>query len=109
MNASSQVNSVSQRGTSMRWWMLLLISLGIIELTLNWFNVAAAFPALGQQFHLQIPQLTALISLFIAGYAIFHIPAGMLAYRIGVKNTLLFGLLVESLAGIACAFAPSFA
>lgn len=108
MNESSQVNSISQRGTSMRWWMLLLISLGIIELTLNWFNIAAAFPALGQQFHLQISQLTALISLFIAGYAIFHIPAGMLAYRIGVKNTLLFGLLVESLAGITCAFAPSF-
>jgi ACS family D-galactonate transporter-like MFS transporter len=92
----------------MRWWMLLLISLGIIELTLNWFNIAAAFPALGQQFHLQVPQLATLISLFIAGYAIFHIPAGILSYRIGVKNTLLFGLLIESLAGIACAFAPSF-
>jgi MFS transporter, ACS family, D-galactonate transporter len=102
------MKTTSQRDTSMRWWMLLLISLGIIELTLNWFNIAAAFPALGQQFHLQVPQLAALISLFIAGYAIFHIPAGMLAYRIGVKNTLLFGLLVESLAGVACAFAPSF-
>lgn len=108
MKGSSQGQAVSQRGTSMRWWMLFLIALGIIELTLNWFNIAAAFPALGQQFHLQIPQLAALISLFIAGYAIFHIPAGMLAYRIGVKNTLLFGLLIESLAGIACAFAPNF-
>jgi MFS family permease len=88
--------------------MLLLISLGVIELTLNWFNIAAAFPALGQQFRLQVPQLATLISLFIAGYAIFHIPAGMLAYRIGVKNTLVLGLLVESLAGIACAFAPNY-
>jgi ACS family D-galactonate transporter-like MFS transporter len=108
MKASSQVATVSQRSTSMRWWMLLLISLGVIELTLNWFNIAAAFPALGQQFRLQVPQLAALISLFIAGYAIFHIPAGMLAYRIGVKNTLVLGLLVESLAGIACAFAPNY-
>ncbi len=108
MKASSQVGTVSMRGTATRWWMLLLISLGVIELTLNWFNIAAAFPALGQQFRLQVPQLATLISLFIAGYAIFHIPAGMLAYRIGVKNTLVLGLLVESLAGIACAFAPNY-
>jgi MFS family permease len=108
MKASSQVGTVSMRGTATRWLMLLLISLGVIELTLNWFNIAAAFPALGQQFRLQVPQLATLISLFIAGYAIFHIPAGMLAYRIGVKNTLVLGLLVESLAGIACAFAPNY-
>jgi MFS transporter, ACS family, D-galactonate transporter len=102
------MNIASQRVTSKRWWMLLLLSLGIVALTLNWFDVAAAFPALGQQFHLQISQLSALIALFIAGYAIFHIPAGMLAYRIGLKNTLLLGLLIESLGGIATAFAPSY-
>src|SRR5438132_4062313 len=87
------MRTTSQRATPVRWWMLLILSLGIVELTLNWFNIAAAFPDVGQQFHLQIPQVAVLISLFIAGYAIFHIPAGLLAYRIGLKNTLLLGLL----------------
>lgn len=92
----------------MRWRMLLILSLGFVALTLNWFDVASAFPALGQQFHLQIPQLALLISLFIAGYGIFHIPTGFLAYRFGLKNILLLGLLLESLGAIACAFAPNY-
>ncbi len=102
------MKATSQRSTSQRWWMLLLLSLSLLVLTLNWFDIAAAFPQLGQQFHLQVPQLSNLIALFILGFAIFHIPAGMLAYRIGVKNTLLIGLLLESLGGIASAYAPSF-
>lgn len=102
------MKTVSQRATPVRWWMLLILSLSIVELTLNWFNIAAAFPEVGQQFRLQIPQVAVLISLFIAGYALFHIPAGLLAYRIGLKNTLLIGLLLESLGSIATAFAPSY-
>lgn len=92
----------------MRWWMLLILCLGFVALTLNWFDVASAFPALGQQFHLQIPQLALLISLFIAGYGIFHIPTGFLSYRFGVRNVLLIGLLIEAVGAIASAFAPSY-
>lgn len=92
----------------MRWWMLLILSLGFVELTLNWLDISAAFPALSQQFHLQIPQIALLISLFLAGYGLFHIPTGFLAYRFGLRNTLLAGLLLESLGGIATAFAPSY-
>lgn len=98
----------SQREASMRWWMLVLLSLTLLAMTLNWFDISAAFPQLGQQFHLGVSQLSNLIALFILGFAIFHVPAGMLAYRIGVKNTLLLGLLLESLGGIACAFAPDY-
>ncbi len=97
------MRTVSERATSMRWRMLLLLSLGFVALTLNWFDIAAAFPALGQQFHLQIAQLALLISLFIAGYGICHIPTGFLAYRFGLRNILLLGLLIESLAAIASA------
>jgi ACS family D-galactonate transporter-like MFS transporter len=93
----------------MRWWMLLVLSLGFVVLTLNWFDIASAFPALGQQFHLQIAQLALLISLFIAGYGICHIPTGFLAYRFGLRNVLLAGLLIESLGAIASAFAPTYA
>ncbi|MBV9712884.1 MAG: MFS transporter [Ktedonobacteraceae bacterium] len=100
---------ISRADASKRWWMLVLLSLTLIVLTLNWFDIAAAFPQISQQFHLNISQLSNLIALFILGFAIFHIPAGALAYKIGVKNTLLLGLLVESLGAIACAFAPNYA
>ena len=103
------MSMASQREASSRWWMLVLLSLTLLALTLNWFDISAAFPQIGQQFQLNISQLSNLIALFILGFAIFHVPAGMLAYRIGVKNTLLVGLLLESLGGIACAFAPNYA
>ncbi len=103
------MNNAIQKEASTRWWMLVLLSLTLLVLTLNWFDVAAAFPQIGQQFHLDVSQLSNLIAFFILGFAIFHIPAGILAYRIGVKNTLLIGLLLESLGGIACAFAPNYA
>ena len=102
------MRGILQDDASKRWWMLVLLSLTLLVLTLNWFDVAAAFPQLGQQFHLTVSQLSNLIAFFILGFAVFHIPAGMLAYRIGVKNTLLIGLLLESLGGMACAFAPSY-
>lgn len=99
---------ISQRDTSQRWWMLVILSLGFIELTLNWFDIAATFPALAPQFRLGIPQLSLLISIFFVGYGVFHIPTGFLSYRFGLRNTLLLGLLVESLGAIATAFAPSY-
>ena len=52
--------------------------------------------------------LAHLISLFLAGYGIFHIPTGFLTYRFGLRNVLLAGILIESLGGIATAFAPSY-
>lgn len=63
---------VSEREMSQRWWMLLLLSLSLMAMTLNWFDISAAFPQLGQQFHLDISQLSTLIGLFILGFAIFH-------------------------------------
>lgn len=102
------MKTVAQRATPQRWWMLLILSFGFVALTLNWFDIASAFPALAQQFHLQIPQVALLISLFIAGYGIFHIPTGFLAYRFGLRNILLAGLFIEALGAIASAFAPDY-
>ncbi len=99
---------ISQVDASKRWGMLVLLSLTLLILTLNWFDIAAAFPQIGQQFHLDISEVSNLIAFFILGFAVFHIPAGILAYRIGVRNTLLIGLLLESLGGMACAFAPNY-
>jgi ACS family D-galactonate transporter-like MFS transporter len=83
-----------------RWGMLALISLGIMALTLNWFDVATAFPLIGADFHVGLGSLSFLISLYIVGYGLSHIPGGMLAARIGMKRTLVLGLAIQGLAGI---------
>jgi ACS family D-galactonate transporter-like MFS transporter len=84
-----------------RWKILAVISVGFVAMTLNWFDIAPAFPAIGTDFHTGISSTAFLISLFLLGYGIAHIPGGMLATRIGMKRTLVIGLLLEGLAGLA--------
>ncbi|MGH3427295.1 MAG: MFS transporter, partial [Mycobacteriales bacterium] len=91
-----------------RWGMLAVISLGIVALTLNWFDVATAFPLIGAQFHVGLGSLSLLISLFIIGYGLSHIPGGMLATRIGMKRTIVLGLLIQGLAGIMSGLSGSY-
>jgi ACS family D-galactonate transporter-like MFS transporter len=91
-----------------RWGMLGIISLGIVALTLNWFDVATAFPLIGSEFHVGLGSLSYLISLYIVGYGLSHIPGGMLATAIGMKKTLVLGLLVQGLAGIMSGLSYSY-
>jgi ACS family D-galactonate transporter-like MFS transporter len=91
-----------------RWGMLAVISLGIMALTLNWFDVATAFPLIGAEFKVGLGSLSYLISLYIVGYGLTHIPGGMLATAIGMKKTLVLGLLVQGLAGIMSGLSYSY-
>jgi MFS transporter, ACS family, D-galactonate transporter len=89
--------------------MLAIISLGVIALTLNWFDVAPAFPLIGAEFKVGLGSLSYLISLFFIGYGLAHIPGGMLATALGMKRTLLLGLIVQGLAGIMSGLSQSYA
>jgi ACS family D-galactonate transporter-like MFS transporter len=92
----------------LRWRMLAVVSLGIIALTLNWFDVATAFPLIGAQFKVGLGPLSFLISLYIVGYGLAHIPGGMLATAIGMKKTLVLGLGVQGLAAIMSGLSVSY-
>ena len=94
------------------WWMLVIISLGFVELTLNWFDIASGFGVIGKDLGVGLPQLGLLVSLFLLGYGIFHIPTGFLATKWGLKNTMVAGLVIESLGGLVsglCYTYPSLA
>jgi ACS family D-galactonate transporter-like MFS transporter len=92
----------------LRWRMLAVVSLGIVALTLNWFDVATAFPLIGAQFKVGLGPLSLLISLYIVGYGLAHIPGGMLATAIGMKKTLVLGLGVQGLAAIMSGLSVSY-
>lgn len=91
-----------------RWGMLAVISLGVMALTLNWFDVATAFPLIGATFHVGLGPLSLLISLYIVGYGLSHIPGGMLATRIGMKPTIVAGLAVQGTAGVMSGLSVSY-
>lgn len=97
---------IIQRNIPERWKQLSFPSLALIALTLNWFDIASAFLQLIHEYHWDISQLSSLIAVYILGFALGHIPAGMLAYRQGVKTVLLEGLLLESIAAILCSGFP---
>lgn len=102
------IPSGRQQDGSARWLMLAIISLGFISLTLNWFDVATAFGLIAAQFHVGLPSLSYLISLFIVGYGAAHIPGGMLATKVGMKRTLVLGLVVQGLAGVMSGLSTSY-
>jgi MFS family permease len=91
-----------------RWRMLAIIGLGVIVLTLNWFDVATAFPLIGSEFRVGLGSLSYLISLFIVGYGLAHIPGGMLATTIGMKRTLVAGLTLQGLASLSSGLSYSY-
>src|ERR1700685_4118948 len=110
-NAGKETNMTSARGiegSSYRWPMLAVLSLGIVALTLHWFDVATAFPLIGAEFKVGLGSLGLLISLYIVGYGLTHIPGGVLATKIGMKRTLVLGLLVQGAAGIMSGLSHSY-
>ena len=91
-----------------RWWMLTVISLGFVTLTLNWFDIAPAFGAIGAELGVGIGPLAFLVSLFLIGYGVAHVPGGMLSTAIGMKRTLVIGLALQGVAGVLSGLATSY-
>jgi predicted MFS family arabinose efflux permease len=91
-----------------RWTMLSILSLGFFSLTLNWFDIAPAFPVIAHELDVGLPRLALLISVFLAGYGLAHIPGGLLATRIGMRATLVIGVLIEGIAGVLSGLARNY-
>jgi len=51
----------------------VVVSLGIIAVTLNWFDLATSFPLVGTEFKAGLGSLSYLISLYIVAYGLTHI------------------------------------
>lgn len=84
--------------------MLSVIALGFVAMTFNWFVMPTTFAGVSAAYDIGLPQLALLISGFVIGYGIMHIPAGFIAAKFGIRGTLVGGLVLEglftSLAGI---------
>jgi len=87
--------------------LLVVASLGCFTMTLNWFAVSAGFLDLVVRLHIGVNGLAWVVSSFILGYGIVHIPAGIWAQRFGLRRVVVAGLLAESMAAGLSGYAPN--
>ena len=100
--------ALTHESPTREWVMLAIVSAGFIMMTLNWFNISTGFGQIGQEFHLEIPAVALLISMFVLGYGVFHIPGAFLATRIGMRSALAISLAVEGTFALLSALAPTY-
>ncbi|WP_428391649.1 MFS transporter [Lichenicoccus sp.] len=91
-----------------RWVALAIIFGSFIQFTLNWFSIIPMFHDLLVDLRMTPLQLGAVISAFIAGYGVFHLPGGMLAERYGMRTALLAGILIEAVGALVSGLTPSY-
>jgi MFS family permease len=87
---------------------MVVLAAGFVMMTVNWFAISPTFGQVRTAFHVSIPQLGLLVSIFVAGYGILHIPAGLLATRIGLRTTLVVGLGLEGITAALSGLANSY-
>ncbi len=104
---AAAAETVSKKG---RWWIVALLSLGVIIAYVDRSNisVALAVPEFKQFFNLTDRDRGALNSAFFWSYAFLQIPAGWLVDRYGVKTPYTIGFLFWSLVSAGTAMANSF-
>lgn len=94
--------------TGNRWVALTIIFLSFVQFPLNWFTIIPAFTPISETMHIGLPQIGLLVSAFIAGYGIAHIPAGLIAEAVGFKKALLIGVAVETIGAVLSAIAHDY-
>jgi MFS transporter, ACS family, D-galactonate transporter len=76
---------MNERVGNVRWYMISLVSLGVMITTLDRSNLAVVAASLMKEFGLTQLQVGILLSAFAWSYAIAQIPVGLLLDKIGVK------------------------
>jgi EmrB/QacA subfamily drug resistance transporter len=95
---------VDERGKKI---ILLVASLSSFLVPYTGSSITVALPAMAGQFHADAVTLGWITSAYIISAAVFIIPFGRYADIVGRKRIFLSGLLVFTLASLACAFSPT--
>lgn len=75
---------------------------------MNWYNFAAVFVLIAQDFNQNVSGLGVAVGAFYLGAGLFQIPAGLLAAKIGPRRTAVFGTLLASGAAILTSLSTNF-
>ncbi len=75
-----------------RWWICFFLFLTWLVSYIDRSLMPMALPLIGQEFHLSPTVMGAVISAFFVGYASMQIPGGMIADKIGPRNSITLGV-----------------
>jgi sugar phosphate permease len=78
--------------TKIRWWICFFLFLTWLVSYIDRSLMPMALPLIGQEFHLSPTVMGAVISAFFVGYASMQIPGGMIADKIGPRNSITLGV-----------------
>lgn len=79
-----------------------------IVYAVNWYNVAAIFVFIAGDFGQNVSGLGLVTASMYVGLAIFQIPGGIIAARVGPRKVAFYGMLISSVASFFTAFASEF-
>ncbi len=96
------LSNVSHKGA---FWSLITTR---IVYAINWYNVASIFFLISIDYGQGVSGLGILSSGFYLGLAIFQVPGGILAARIGPKKTAIIGTMLSSASALLAGLSPSF-
>jgi MFS transporter, DHA2 family, methylenomycin A resistance protein len=88
-------------------WLILTTSLAWSVSQLDVTIVNVTLSTISDDLHTHIPALQWVVDAYTLVFAVFLIPSGALADRLGAKRGFLFGFLIFGIASVACAFAPT--
>jgi len=73
------------RVSNVRWFIAVLLGIGIVINYLDRVNISAAAKPLIHEYHLSNASLGIILSSFLWSYALLQIPVGALLDKVGVK------------------------
>ncbi|MFZ0831131.1 MAG: MFS transporter [Thermoplasmata archaeon] len=80
---------------------------GVFALEIMWTTAEILLPLIGVSFHVGVAQLGLVVAGFPIGYAVTSLPSGLAVLRWGHRTTLVLGLLLMGIAGLASITATS--
>jgi len=86
---------------------LLVASLSSFLVPYTGSSITVALPAMAAQFHTDAVTLGWITSAYIVAAAVFIVPFGRYADIVGRRRIFLYGVLVFTIASLACAFSPT--
>jgi MFS family permease len=79
-----------------------------ITYAINWYNVASVFVLVASELHQNVSGLGVLTSSFYLGVALFQLPGGIVAAKVGARKTVIFGMMLCSVAAFFTGLSPTF-
>src|SRR2546430_2560221 len=105
MTAPGTVHQAERRHNP--WLVLSVLCLGFFMILLDTTIVNIAIPAMSEGLHAELSDILWIINAYILVYAVLLITAGRLGDLYGPKQLFQVGLVIFTLASVACGFAQN--